>query len=544
MSIKRKLKEASNFNTMDKIMVRLDKDTLIPIGEFFNRKGLKNITARIQEDLRTLCNLNDREPPLFNFPDFSANKPLTIDCSTATKDDCVAHYIPREHIVEFQESVHEDFRNNSKYSLLSTLVHELKHAEQDVPAIWNYKNAFQYHQLSFLQEAQAYAFSRYVMNLVGKSDAAYQAVVKKYTNASGIVDEKAVETEILQQELTRLFDEEHYRNRFNRFRLVQDEDAGITEIPKEFDFPDTAILYKIIQNTPREPLDPYKQKYDDIPSFSYFRKYPNLLQKPELFNNYGDACSMVFFGFVEHEIDMKRANSDMKLFESVLKAKDKKGNFVFSDADFIHFFSRKKSISQEPFIRAPGDVMVSSKELFVLFENGDISREEWIKTIEYHNAGRRLKDLAITTTADDKVLNTPVADTFTYKFDKHGNIEGETGFKNGRVTSYTRYYEGKKINAYYFLSDKDKEKLDEWITSEEWMEHGPKDKPCYARRIFNKEKNTSRILFYSDEHLTKFLYGRITGGDKKSTCCDEKGCPVKPNLFQKIRHRLSSTRKD
>ena len=555
MSVKRKLKELSNFNTMDKIMIRVDEDTLIPIGEFLERKGFRNITARIQKDLKTLYKLNDREPPLFNFPDFPSNKPLIIDCSTATTDNCIAHYIYGEHIVEFQQSVHDDFQKNSEYSLLSTLAHELKHAEQDVPAIWNYKNAFQYHQLSFLQEAQAYTFGRYVMNLAGDPDPAYRAVVKKHTNSLGIVDEKAVEMEILQQELIRLFDNETYRNRYDRYLLVQDDDTGITEIPKEFDFPDAAVLYKIIQNTPREPLEPDKLKYDRTPSFNYLRKYPNLLQKPELFKHYDRACSEVLFGFVRHGIDKKRANADLKLFENLLKAKDsdetliqnhlnKKGHFVCSDETLIHFLSQGKDMSQEPFIRAPGDVMVSPKELFVLFENGDISREEWIQTLEYHNAGRRLKDLAVSTTASDTKLSTPVADTFTYQFDKQGSIEVETGFKNDRITSYTQYYDGKKVKAYYFLSDKDKEKLDEWITSEAWMEYGPNDKPCYVRIVFNKEKNTSRVLFYTDENLTKFLYGRSTNSDGKSTHCDEKGSAIatKSNLFQRVRNRLLSSK--
>lgn len=541
--MKHKLKGLSDSNTMDQIMVRVNKDTLISIKDFLCRKGFQNITARIQKDLRTLYHLNDRRPPLFKFPDFSSDKPLIIDCSTATNDDCTAHYIYGEHIVEFQEKIHEDFRKNSEYSLLGILAHELKHAEQDVPAIWDYKNALQYHQLSFLQEAQAYTFERYVMNLVGKPDPDYQRVVKKCTDNSGIVDEKAVETEILQQELTRLFDNEHYRNRYDHYLLIQDEDIGIMEIPKEFNFPDVVPLYKMIQNTPREPMEPYKVKYGKVPSFSYFKKYPNLLQKPDLFKNYEDACSEVLFGFVRYGIDMKRANADMKLFGSLLKAKDKSGNFICPDKTLIHFLTHGKEMSQESFIRAPGDVMVSPKELLVLFENGDISRAEWIKTIEYHNAGKRLKDLSVISTADDKVLDTPIADSFTYQFDKHGNIETETGFKDGKITSYTQYYEGKKVSAYYFLSDKDKEKLDEWITSETWMEYGPNNKSCYARTVFDKEKNASHTLLYTDEHLKKFLYGRSTNADGKSVLCDKKGRTINPNLFQRIHRHLSSIRK-
>ena len=72
MSVLKRLDDVSGEkkpNTMDVIWVRLDKDTVLPITEFFQRKELTGFTKRIQQDLERLYKLNE-EHTLFHFPEF------------------------------------------------------------------------------------------------------------------------------------------------------------------------------------------------------------------------------------------------------------------------------------------------------------------------------------------------------------------------------------------------------------------------------------------------------------------------------------------
>ena len=163
-----KVRKISKMNTMDQIKVKYRKDgKLVSIQSFLQDKNVSGITKKIQEATRTLYNINDTPPPLFNFPDFPKNAPLIIDCITPTSDDCAAHYKTGKHIIEFVENLHNN-PHLDNCSFTEILAHELTHAEQDVDEINRTlrQNGLRYHQINLLMEAQAFAKGRLVYSIL------------------------------------------------------------------------------------------------------------------------------------------------------------------------------------------------------------------------------------------------------------------------------------------------------------------------------------------------------------------------------------------
>ncbi len=130
----------------------------VPLEELSERE------KKLQDALLFLYEQNDKDPPLFrSFP--KCQKRLLIDATSfKTFSDAAAYFIPKDNKIQFRAA-------NNPLSLVSSLAHELKHAEQhseelekifpvlpdrplrDFEAI----DARAYFQKMFLMEGQAYA---------------------------------------------------------------------------------------------------------------------------------------------------------------------------------------------------------------------------------------------------------------------------------------------------------------------------------------------------------------------------------------------------
>ena len=148
---------------MDCIFVKV-KDKTITLKEFLEMDDsvLNSAEGKIKKALAYLYEKNDKEPPLFKeFPD-RGEKKLTIDCTTIPLDNALAHYVGDDNVIEFTSST-------EIVDLISTLAHELKHAEQfSQECLSLYKNHTKAQQIDFIVEAQAYAFDAYISSLVKK----------------------------------------------------------------------------------------------------------------------------------------------------------------------------------------------------------------------------------------------------------------------------------------------------------------------------------------------------------------------------------------
>ncbi len=148
-------------NALDIIQVRYGQKTgeekTISYPEFLalDSAYLSAREKELQEAMKKLYQLNQNKPPLFKeFPSRFFNS-LTINALTLTTENCRAHFVSNENVIEFNSSAFN-------YELFSTLVHELKHAED-----WTHeyadmvmasrKDGLAYHQLKILLESRARA---------------------------------------------------------------------------------------------------------------------------------------------------------------------------------------------------------------------------------------------------------------------------------------------------------------------------------------------------------------------------------------------------
>ena len=130
---------------------------------------------------------------------------------------------------------------------------------------------------------------------------------------------------------------------------------------------------------------------------------------------------------------------------------------------------------------------------------------------------------------------TPISDTYKTEINDKFETVSKTGYKDGKITEYSRYFEGKKTDATYIPTPSDEKNLTEWISREQWLYPEIHGESLYTRCIFNKKEGTTKTLIYSHEEngkLGKFLYGTITDAKGKRQRCDAKGKILSP--FQKF----------
>ena len=149
-------------NALDIIQVRYGQKTgeekTISYSEFLalDSAYLSAREKKLQEAMKKLYQLNQNKPPLFKeFPNWRPDKPLTIDALTLPFGVCNACFMSHKNAIEFSSSAFND-------ELFSTLVHELKHAEDwtreyDDMRMVSRKDGLAYHQLGILLESRARA---------------------------------------------------------------------------------------------------------------------------------------------------------------------------------------------------------------------------------------------------------------------------------------------------------------------------------------------------------------------------------------------------
>lgn len=215
-------------NTMDQIEVRYGEDgKLVSIQEFFKAENLSGITKKIQDSLKDLYRLNgENNPPLFHFPNFPKDKPLIVDCTTPTDDDCMAHYKNGEHIIEFVRNLHDNPHiTNSSFTGL--LAHELAHAEVDVIECRDIvENGNQYALIQLINEANAFAKQHMIEGILDNNQVPYSDLER--TNA-------------VKSEMEWLVQSDYYRYRWDSYYPMKSGDLPLTSIPHIFHLPDDLL---------------------------------------------------------------------------------------------------------------------------------------------------------------------------------------------------------------------------------------------------------------------------------------------------------------
>ena len=151
-------------NTLDVIKVKYGQKNgrikTVTYKEFLSLPAseLSPKEQELQKAMAKLYQVNDRVPPLFKkFPNWRPNKPLTIDASSIPMGDATrAFFTPNDNTVSFMTTAFSG-------ELFSTLVHELKHAEDctkdcyDLLVIAEKEDGLLLHQEGVLSESRARA---------------------------------------------------------------------------------------------------------------------------------------------------------------------------------------------------------------------------------------------------------------------------------------------------------------------------------------------------------------------------------------------------
>ena len=265
-------------NTMDVIFV----DYLLPgepedaekhrvtLKEFLAlpQEQLTEQNQKVQKALGQLYKLNDRKPPLFHsFPKREAG-PLVVDCTPIEKANFAACYVTDENKIKIVKSELE----STELWLLDTFAHELKHAEQISEEYYKMdgdaqkNDGLKYHQLRYLDEAQAYAFGSYVTYLFQlessspktqwRYDKLVYPVLEKHTQGKSIDDFYDIQCEMMKEVLLLLYKNEAYRDKFDLISPILRKDKGFTEgdIPNSFHFKNPEEALSLLEDMPRDPL--------------------------------------------------------------------------------------------------------------------------------------------------------------------------------------------------------------------------------------------------------------------------------------------------
>ena len=222
---------------------------------------------KIQHAIKLIYELNKRKPHIYSqFPTFrSKENPLTIDITrTENSEISYAFFDEMKNRISFTDINDTDF-------LVQVLAHELKHAEQTDEEVYHYhllslkgfsmENAYAWHQLEFLKEAQAYTTdSRVYYEIFGVTNKSevlvkvYKDISEKYTNIFGHKNYKKIETKMITFLLGFLYDgiTFPYKNKYDMHAPIGENDTGLDHIPNVFHLPQSLMLK--IQETPRKAV--------------------------------------------------------------------------------------------------------------------------------------------------------------------------------------------------------------------------------------------------------------------------------------------------
>lgn len=257
----------SKKNSMDVIQIKCNADPSksISLTEFLSDHPPFDLTPEeldIREALRFLYNENAKNPPLFEkFPDWRKDQPLTIDCTSIHKissGNATASFNDNDNEITFKKSPRS-------MPLVSTLAHELKHAEQCTREVYDLspesffssdeKDNLAIQQSRFLREAQSYIFGNYVQMLFLQKDGPIENLEEKMTEKSdwgtrkllsrmaewirqnggkrSSESYKNLEQELIPQMLDNLY-YSGYKTQYDQFYSIRETDKGLSHIPDGF----------------------------------------------------------------------------------------------------------------------------------------------------------------------------------------------------------------------------------------------------------------------------------------------------------------------
>lgn len=224
------------------------KTVTIPEFLAIDPKNLSEIEQNIQRAIRLVYDLNGKDPPLYRkFPTFrSKTEPLTIDITTAGNngENYAAAFGVHDNRVTFEAI-------DDPNVLILSLAHELKHAEQTDEESYKWyqraidgmhmNNAYAWHQLEFMNEAQAYITgARAYYEITGATENSrfwevktYANIVKKYGKSLSLnqLEEEAIKAELNENLLKgKLF--AVYKDYYDATAPIGEQDKGLDCIPE------------------------------------------------------------------------------------------------------------------------------------------------------------------------------------------------------------------------------------------------------------------------------------------------------------------------
>ena len=275
-------------NTMDKIFVKFkligrQRSHTVSIANFFklDPKLLNKGTQKVQEVLRQLYKLNDRNPPLYReFADMGKDMPLVIDCNPCKCQDSPAAFEEKANRIELRGDALSTY---NKALLQCILAHELKHAEQYSKEhirlqskIVEKHDGLACYQMRMLEEAQAYAMCDYVSYLASldpvfpkqKSWYYFESllpILKKHTHGKDVDSFRDIEYSMVKLILPELYHNDwfallkHEKDPQGKVWVISKEDKGLSTISRSFNFKHPQAFFALIQKLPREEF-PQKEK--------------------------------------------------------------------------------------------------------------------------------------------------------------------------------------------------------------------------------------------------------------------------------------------
>lgn len=230
----------------------------VTVPEFLklNPEGLTKDERKIQEAIRIVYDLNEKDPPLYkDFHQESAKKTLTINCCGKYALYAAAVYWPSRNEVGFI---------NKKANLVGTLAHELKHAEQhaqpEIQAIFDGNDNLAKRVPFYVDEGEAFYTEAVVCVATGRLEGVseltplkhYQQMVQKYTDDKGHVDMSKVKEKVLERLFGILSMEEcpAYPIQAEMNYPMLNTDIGLTKIPDYYGLSEEFM--EVIRKMPRE----------------------------------------------------------------------------------------------------------------------------------------------------------------------------------------------------------------------------------------------------------------------------------------------------
>ncbi len=343
-------------NTMDSILVRYGSYDSEPctLPDFLKRTDLSLTEQQGQKALAELYNLNQKEGLFERGFMAQDGTSLLLDFMPIYMDGACGMYYPQEHRINLG-----DERKFSVSRLTLVLAHELKHAEQCGGDIFANPdlNAFQKHQLGFLQEAQAYAFEQRVAYLCRKDLSTLYSQTKLNALVFGDeIDEKKLEQEVMCRLLPKLYNSS-YKDDYDNDAPILDTDKGLEQFPDYLNVgPKVA---KVISLTPRKAKSIQNQIKQEVEN-GRPDKISDLLLAKDIQGNIfmtpekiGDLCfDLLRSGkksdreFLKNMLTIQDKNGNFMIASQVMECVLSKPNFMLSLPDMVDLFHAKSKTGQ------------------------------------------------------------------------------------------------------------------------------------------------------------------------------------------------------